>query len=211
MKVTLFGATGKTGKYLIQEGLKRGYDITVFIRKGSQFNYQNVRVVRGDLTNPDDVRKAVSGSEAVLSALGPTKVSHSKDMPIKHALDNVISVMKSEGINRLIAISTGTAADPGDGFDMKIWLPAQMIRLLLPNIYLDIVGTSNVIRSSGLDWTLVRVALLNNRQSSHQLNVGLYGNLKHTLSIARIDVANFMFDQIDNTEYINKAPGISSN
>jgi putative NADH-flavin reductase len=46
MKVTLFGATGKTGAYLIGEGLERGFDITVFARSGTLFENSQVRVVR---------------------------------------------------------------------------------------------------------------------------------------------------------------------
>ncbi len=72
MKITLFGATGKTGRYLIDEGLKRGMDMTVFARTNSPFENANVRVVRGELTDRVSLREAISGSDAVLSALGPT-------------------------------------------------------------------------------------------------------------------------------------------
>ena len=112
MKVALFGATGKTGRHPIDEALKRGFDITVFARSSRPFVDSRVRVVRGDLTD-SPLRETIRGSEAVLSALGPTALPHPKDLPITRATEAIISAMKQESVNRLIAISTGTAALPG--------------------------------------------------------------------------------------------------
>ncbi|MET2525778.1 NAD(P)H-binding protein [Ralstonia pseudosolanacearum] len=209
MQVTLFGATGKTGPYLIQEGLKRGFDMTVFARSSSSFEHTCVRVIRGELTDSELLREAIRESDAVLSALGPSRQPHPKDLPITRATEAIISAMKQEQVKRLIAVSTGTAADPDDGFDFKIWAPAMLIKLAMPSVYQDIVGLANTIRGSGLDWTMARIALLKSRPASDDLNVGLYGHAKHTLTISRENVARFMFDQISSLEYIKHAPGIS--
>jgi putative NADH-flavin reductase len=71
MKITLFGATGVTGKYLIQEALKGGMEVTVFARSTSPFSHSQVRVIRGDLVDKKKLTEAIRGSDAVLSALGP--------------------------------------------------------------------------------------------------------------------------------------------
>lgn len=210
MNVTLFGATGKTGKYLIDEGLKRGIKMTVFARSQSSFQNPNVNVIRGELTDKERLKEAIRGSDAVLSALGPTSPQHPKELPITRAIEAVISAMRDEHVKRLIAISTGTAVDPDDGFDLKIWLPALLIRLAIPSSYRDIIGLAKTIRASDLEWTMVRVGFLTNRPGSHHLNVGLYGHTKHSLSISREDVARFTFDQISNRERARRAPGISA-
>ena len=210
MKVTLFGATGKTGKALIEEGLKRDMDITVFARSSSPFENPKVRVIRGDLTDNHPLREAIGGSDAVLSALGPTSIQHPRGLPITRATEAIISAMKAQNVKRLIAVSTGTAVDPGDGFDWKIRAPALLIRLAMPSSYRDIIGLANVIRASELDWTMVRVAFLKDRPASRQLNVGPYGHTQHSLTVARADVALFMFDQISSRKYVHAAPGISS-
>ncbi|QOL13686.1 NAD(P)-dependent oxidoreductase [Dickeya dianthicola] len=210
MKITLFGATGKTGRYLIDEGVKRGMEITVFARPSSPFENANVRVVRGELTDRNRLREAISGSDAVLSALGPTSLTHPKNLPITTAMGAITSVMKQEEVKRLIAVSTGTALDPGDRFDPKIRLPALLIRFVMPRAFQDIIGFADAIRASGLDWTMVRVAFLKSSPASNHLNVGLYGRSTHSLTVSRQDVATFMFDQILSAEFVNKAPGISS-
>ena len=210
MNVTLFGATGKTGNYLINEGLKRDINMTVFARTQSVFQNPNVNVIRGELTDTERLKEAIRGSDAVLSALGPTSPQHPKDLPITRAIEAIISAMREVHVERLISISTGTAVDPKDGFDLKIWLPALLIRLAMPSSYRDIIGLAKTIRASDLEWTMVRVGFLKSQPGSHRLNVGLYGRTKHSLSISREDVAKFMFDQISNREFVRCAPGISA-
>jgi putative NADH-flavin reductase len=210
MKVTLFGATGKTGPYLISEGLRRGFELTVFARPNSRFANADVRVVRGELNDIALLREAIRGSDSVISELGPAKQPHPKGLPITAATKAIISAMEWEQVKRLIAVSTGTAVDPGDGFDLKIWLPAALIKLAMPNAYQDMIGLANTIRASQLDWTMVRAAVLKNRPASEHLNVGLYGHTKHSLTVSREDLVAFMFDQRSNRDFIHKAPGISS-
>lgn len=210
MKVTLFGATGKTGRYLIDEGLKRGMDITVFARAGSSFQHPAVRVIRGDMADVGLLREAVRGAGAVLSALGPTAIPHPQGLPIMRATQAIISAMNQEGVGRLVAISTGTAVDPGDGRDWRIWAPALLIRLAMPSAYRDILALAQVVRASGVEWTMVRVGFLNDRPASKRLNVGLYGHTRHTLSVSRAEVAAFMFEQIARSDFVHKAPGLST-
>lgn len=210
MKVTLFGATGKTGKYLIAEGLRRGIDLTVFARSGSSFKHNDVRIVQGDLTDKSLLRSAIHGADAVLSALGPTSLKHPKDRPVTQANVAITSAMTEEHVTRFIAISTGTAVDPCDEFDWKIWLPAQLIRFAMPSAYRDIIGLARAVRASKTDWTMVRVAFLKDLPASHRLNVGLYGITKHSLVVSREDLARFMFEQIGDHAYLRQAPGISA-
>lgn len=210
MKVTLFGATGKTGPALIEEGLRRGLKITVFARKSSSFESKNARVVKGDLTDVNALRDAIHGSVGVLSALGPTRIPHQKGMPITQATASIITAMMQEQKTRLVAVSTGTAVDPGDGRDLKIWLPALLIKYAMPSVYDDIVGVAHAIRSSSVDWTMVRAAVLKDRAEVGELNVGLYGHTKHSLTLSRAELARFMFDQLESRTYMRQAPGISS-
>jgi hypothetical protein len=118
--------------------------------------------------------------------------------------------MKQENVQRLIAVSTGTAADPGDAFDWKIRLPALLIKYMMRSTYGDIQGVAQTIRAADLEWTMVRVGFLKSRPLSRGLNVGLYGHTRHFWTVSREDAAAFMFDQISKGELVHQAPGISS-
>ncbi|MDX6914179.1 NAD(P)H-binding protein [Pectobacterium carotovorum] len=210
MKVTLFGATGKTGRYLIAEGLKRGIALTVFARTGSLFDDPNVRIIRGELTDNAVLKDAIQGADAVLSALGPTRFTHPKDLPITRAMQSIITVMKQENVIRLIAVSTGTAADPDDGSDWRVQFPAWLIKIMMASSYQDIIALAKTVRVSELDWTLVRAAFLNHHPASGRLNVGLYGKTQHSMTLSREELAKFMFDQLRDDRFIKMAPGIST-
>lgn len=210
MKVVLFGATGKTGKYLIDEALRRGIETVVFARSGTPFDDARVQVVRGDLTDAALLRETVRGADAVLSALGPTRMPHPADLPITRATQAIVAAMKAENVSRLLAVSTGTAVDPGDGFDFKIWFPGVLLKYAMRTAYNDMIGLAQAIRESDLDWTMVRAAVLKDRPASRELNVGLYGHTKHSLTMSRADIAAFMFEQIRKPDYIGKAPGVST-
>lgn len=210
MNVTLFGATGRTGKILIEEGLRRGITLTVAARPGSSFNHPGVRVLHGQLTDRRLLNDAIQGADAVLSALGPTSIRHAGNMPITKAMKAIAAEMENLNIRRLIAVSTGTAVDPNDGSDWKIRMPALLIKLSMPNAFKDIVGLANTIRASNLDWTMVRVGFLTDQLASPHLNTGLYGHTRHSLRVSRADVASFMFNQIEKRDFVHQAPGISS-
>ncbi len=72
MKVLIFGATGGTGRALVQQALEHGHDVTAFARDPAKVRtkHQNLRIVQGDVTNSGSVEAAIQGQDAVLSALG---------------------------------------------------------------------------------------------------------------------------------------------
>lgn len=211
MKITLFGATGKTGLFIIREALKRKMEVTVLARSSSSFKYEGVKIIRGELTDSKLLKEAIRGADAVISALGPTKTNHPKDLPITQAYKTIISVMEEEGVKRLIVTSTPTAPDPDDKkFVFTVWFPAMLIKFMLPSSYKEMVTFPKVIRKSNLDWTMVRLNLLKNRPASREIYLGPCGRTKHTLTVSREDVAIFMLDQIKSHDFIHQAPAISN-
>jgi nucleoside-diphosphate-sugar epimerase len=72
LNVLVFGATGGTGRRLVEQALERGHTVTAFARDPGkiQLKHDNLRVAKGDILQPDTVAVAVAGQDAVLSALG---------------------------------------------------------------------------------------------------------------------------------------------
>ena len=71
MKVVVFGATGRTGRLLVEGALARGHDVTAFVRAPDKLGAlrDRVRVVQGDVLDGGAVSDAVDGQEAALVAL----------------------------------------------------------------------------------------------------------------------------------------------
>jgi putative NADH-flavin reductase len=72
VKLLIFGASGKTGRQLVDQALAQGHAVTAFVRSTAKFKlkHPNLQVVHGDILNYDAVERAVFGQDAALSALG---------------------------------------------------------------------------------------------------------------------------------------------
>ena len=72
MNLLILGATGGTGRALVEQALEQGYTVTAFARDPSQVRttHPNLRTVKGDILDYDSVENAIRGQDAALSALG---------------------------------------------------------------------------------------------------------------------------------------------
>ena len=82
MKLTIFGATGGTGKQLVEQALAAGNHVVVYVRNPSklEFLHKDLTIVEGELADQLMIEQAVIGVDAVISVLGPR--GGSKDKPI---------------------------------------------------------------------------------------------------------------------------------
>ncbi len=67
-----------------------------------------------------------------------------------------------------------------------------------------------MIRASGLDWTLARVLLLNDKPKTGNVRAGYPGRDKLGSNVSRADLADFMLKQVKDTKYIRQAPVITN-
>ena len=103
MKVLVIGATGGTGRALVEQGLARGHDVTAFVRNpaGLPVQHQRLVVARGDVLDPASVEAAVRGQDAVLCALGHKRWFYPNRI-LSDGTRNLIGAMESQGVRRLV-------------------------------------------------------------------------------------------------------------
>lgn len=73
MKIALIGATGFVGSRLLTEALGRGHQVTAILRTPAKLTVENdnLTVVAGDVTQPDQLAKQLAGHDIVISAFNP--------------------------------------------------------------------------------------------------------------------------------------------
>lgn len=100
--IALFGPTGGTGQSLIQQALKRGYEITALVRTPTKLSITNemLHPVQGDAMRYEDVQKVVADKDAVLCCLG-TRAADTT-MVRAHGTENIVRAMQEENVARLI-------------------------------------------------------------------------------------------------------------
>jgi putative NADH-flavin reductase len=210
MKIAVFGATGDTGKQIVEQALALGHEVVAYARTPTKLNISNdhLTVIQGELSDEALIETAIKCVDAVLSALGPR--GGSKDMPLNHGMQNIIAAMKGQSVRRLIMTSTLSAKDSKDKPDFKTKAMVNLVKTTMRAAYEDIVNVAETVRASDLDWTIVRLAILNNKPKSGKVKAGYVGTGEVATQISRADIADFMLKQITDMKYLHEAPAISN-
>ncbi|MGA9349425.1 MAG: SDR family oxidoreductase [Anaerolineae bacterium] len=210
MRLTIFGATGATGKHLTEQALAAGNQVVAYARNPSKLNIRQelLTIVQGELDDQAMIERAVSGADAVISVLGPR--GGSKNKPITRGMQNIIAAMKKQGVRRLIISSTLSAKDLNDLPEFRAKALVTLVRLMMHAAYEEIVNVAETVRASDLDWTIVRLTLLNDNPKSGKVKVGYLGRGEVGTWISRADIADFMLKQVQDTKYLRQAPAISN-
>jgi uncharacterized protein YbjT (DUF2867 family) len=206
MKIVLLGSTGLTGQILLNDFLKRGFEVTDFVRDSSKIKDvdEKLKVVQGDPANAESLQKALIGHDAVVCALGYRKPKQQQRV-FEPAMRAVAKVGAQVGIKKIVYLSAyGVAETRSDlGFLVgKIVLP-----MLLEGVFADHAATEQIVRSSGIDYTIARPGTLNNgpRTGSYRAQEGLMKARK----MSRADVADFMLRSLTEPSLSRKTMGLS--
>ena len=209
MKIAIIGATGKVGRHLLDQALERGDEVTAFVRDTSRLTTQRhdrLKVVQGDVLDPNDVEQAVVGSDTVLSALGHTKTS-SKDV-LTEGIKNIVAAMNKHGVRRLVSLTGAGVRDPKDEPKLVNRIIGSLLKLLQRDVLEDAIGHARVIEKSDLDWVIVRAPVLSEGEKKGEYRIGYVGKESGT-RISRADVADFMLKQTTDDTYLPQAPMVS--
>lgn len=207
MKLLIVGSTGGTGRELVRQALEQGHWVTAFARTPSKLgiSHHNLRIAQGDVTNYGSVETAVAGQDAILCALG-TKVIRKSTIQ-SGGTRNIVQAMQKTGVKRLVV---ETSLDVGDSRGQLGFLFAHVIRAtLLRNIFEDKELQERIVRESGLDWIIVRPAMLTDGPRTGNYRAGFSSSDKIARKISRADVADFMLKQATSNEFLRQTPGLS--
>ncbi|NKN39067.1 SDR family oxidoreductase [Agrobacterium sp. a22-2] len=207
-KILILGATGPTGRHIVSQALAHGYDVTVLARSSEKATDLNgAKLVVGDARDEQVLRQAVKGRDAVISALGTPASPFREVTLLSTATRAIVSAMKAEHVSRLVAI-TGMGA--GDSAGHAGFLFDNLIfPLLLRKVYADKNRQEAIIRDSGLDWTIVRPTVLNNKPRHDTIQTLTDLSQFRGGSISRENVATFVLDQVTTDQWLRKSPLIT--
>ena len=212
MKLLIIGATGATGRELVNQAIAQGHEVTALVRDAAKAAFApSVNMAVGDVLDASSLKKALTGQEAVISSLGSAASGPFKEMTLlSEGMRNLVAAMKGQGVNRLICI-TGVGAGESQGHGP--WYYNWLIQpLMLRGVYLDKTRQEEIVRGSGLDWTLVRPALLTNGAAKGVESVGAFTALAGIKAgtISRADVAAFCLRELADGRHRREAPVITN-
>lgn len=209
MKIAVFGASGKTGVCILEQALAAGHQVTAFARDPSKILIQhpNLSILQGSVEQADRVEAAIAGQEAVISVLGVSRNSPKGILTI--AAQNIIQLMKKEGILRLVVLTGAGVRDPQDEPNILDQIMKVLLIMFAGDLLRDSEKAAQLILESELVWTLVRVPVLTNGSKTGKYRVGYLGR-NAGMSISRQDVADFILKQLTDAAYPCQAPVVTS-
>ncbi len=209
MKVVIFGATGQTGRLLMERAVATGHVVAAFVRDPTRVNIpdRSVRVVEGDVLDSAAVDRAVAGQEGVLVALGTATRGSPQVLP--QGIRRILDAMEKHGVRRIIVLSAAGALHEKAG-SIVGGLGLMVARAFLPSVYQEHRAMLEELRTRNLDWIAVRPVILTNRPWSGRSRVVTDGIPRGGYRISRADVADFMIRQLTSDEFVQKMPAIAN-
>ncbi len=206
MKILVFGSTGTIGKHLVEQALDAGHKVTAFARDTAKIasSHERLTKVAGDVLNPSSVAASMPHHDAVLVVLGAGR----KGRVRAEGTRNIIAAMHAHGVKRLICQSSLGVGDSRG--NLNFFWKYIMFGMLLRPAYADHELQEQYVRTSGLDWTIVRPAAFIDGEHTGQYRHGFSTTDKSgALKISRADVADFLLKQLEDLRYLHQSPGLS--
>jgi putative NADH-flavin reductase len=207
MKITVFGASGRTGKLLVEQALAAGHAVTAFVRDPAKLGLQHerLRIVQGNLDESAKVEQAIAGQDVMFSALGPVRGGRKDIMEL--AAKQILPAMQN-GVRRLVTLIGAGVAQPGDEPKAFNRFMSFLLGVMARDVLEDATRYAELVRGSGLDWTIVRVPVLADGPAQGKHRIGMVG-VNSGARINRADVADFMLKAATDEEMVGKSPVIS--
>jgi putative NADH-flavin reductase len=214
MKVLLLGATGRTGKLILQQLIQRGHIVHALVREKSKVNLiaETLTVFEGSTLDADVLSTAMAGCEAIISALN---VSRNNDFPwsalrtpvdfLSTTMKNILPLAAKHQLKRIIIISAWGVSETRK--DIPVWFRWTMDHSNISPAYKDHELQEQMLAATDLYWTAIRPVGLTNF-SLKPVKISLNNIPKPSLLISRKSVAAFAVDVLEQAAFIGQAPVI---
>ncbi|MBV8097472.1 MAG: SDR family oxidoreductase [Acetobacteraceae bacterium] len=207
-KILIIGASQGIGLEALKQALASGYEVRAMARSANKISIEHpsLEKVVGNALDRDHVEAALDGIDVVVQALGVPADLQALFGPVQLFSEStriLVPAMARAGVGRLICV-TGFGA--GDSRERLGSVPSIPFRIFLGRVYDDKDIQEQIVRGSGLHWTIVRPVLLTNG-----VRTGRYQVLEDPKRwrggfISRADVADFLIKSAQTNAYLWKTP-----
>ena len=215
MKILLLGATGRTGKFIIEEAIKRGHIISAIARNPEKLKGYHIDITQGTPYDYETVEKALQGCGAVINTLNVSRKSDNpwaalaapKDLISKSSY-NAIKAMGKTGIKRFVALSTIGA---GRSWETSPWILKFIVSISkLRFAFSDHGRQEEALEKSSLDYTICRAPMLSSETNTRGAVPTKEGEKPVSSVLSRNSAAEFFITIIENNEFIRETVSLSN-
>lgn len=205
IKIAVLGGGGRTGQYLINQLIEKGFSIKLLLRNPEAFEIDSplIQIIQGDATDFITVSKLIDGCKGVISTIGQRPGE-----PLVHekATKNILDAMSLYGVARYILVAGINIDTPFDNKGPETTVATNYMKTNFPLIQEDRQKAYNLLKDSDANWTLARVPFIDFNIGTGHVSVNLDDCLGNKIDAGNI--ASFLIEQLFEDTYFNKAPFI---
>ncbi len=137
MKILVIGATGSIGQQLVAQATAAGQEISTLVRGTARARFApSLKRFVGDVLDPESLRRALHGQEAVVCSLGSAATGPFKSLTLlSEGTRHLLAAMQTQGVPRLVCITgIGAGESRGHGPWWYNWLVQPLV---LRGVYQD--------------------------------------------------------------------------
>ncbi|HZC40669.1 MAG TPA: NAD(P)-binding oxidoreductase [Streptosporangiaceae bacterium] len=199
MKLTVFGASGGTGTQVVSQALAAGHEVLAVVRDPARLavpSRAGLDVAVADVMDPGSIRDLVAGREAVISAVGPSRRKEERKASAQvqvctASARSITAAMAAAGSRRLVVVSASGPFTDGDGPLLR-YLAKPIVNRVLEGAFTDFLAMEQVVRASGLDWTILRPPRLTRKPLTGRYRTRRGTNVRRGLTVSRADLAHLV-------------------
>lgn len=206
MKVLIIGASKGVGLETTRQAVAAGYEVRAMARSAGAMALSSPRLEKfdGDALVEADVRAGLAGVDAVIMTLGIGLGDLVRPVHLfSEATRAVLNGMNDQPARRLICVTGFGAGDSEQSIHCLQRVPFQIV---FGRAYDDKTREEQMIRSSGLDWTILRPGVLTPGARTGRYKVLRDRSEWRNGVISRSDLADFLVRQLDDRSCIGAAP-----
>jgi len=201
MKLVVLGATGGTGRLVVEQALAAGHTVTALVRSPEKLTIRNssLRVVAGQATDAGDVARALEGADAVISTLGGS------GSVIADSTRAIVAAAPNAGVERVVVLSSSFVERDRLGAMSRL-----LTAVAMGSVIKDKSAGEQLLRQSELDWTVIYASPLTNGPATGSVEVLPEGTKRRiTERISRADVAAWLVLAATSPEPSRRSVGIT--
>ena len=211
MRIAIIGASKGMGAELLKQARASGHHVVAVSRGMGSEAAPELTPVKGSIVEPDIAERAISGADAVAWCVGVKTLGPAVFRTVtvfSEGTRTTIEAMKRNRVSRLVVITgIGAGESRGHGGFLYDWLGLPFV---VGAIYADKDRQEEIVKASGLDWTIIRPTLLTNgpRTGTYRVVTDLTGFRGGRIS--RADCAECIMRALTERAWMRKAVVVTS-
>ena len=204
VKICVFGASGKTGKHLVEMALAQGSEVLAVARQVSSISARgpSVTAIAADVLVADSLAflQGHKHIDHVIVALGSKAL---KADPVRtEGTLNILAALKQAGLAPRVSLIS--AAGCHQSWQQLTWVSKLFAKLLLPAVMREHEAQEQALINSGLPYTIFRPSGLVDKKANLSFQLINSGKMKPA-TIERTALASCILSGLDNDTWVNKA------